>query len=112
MYTLDLQQLEMSIKQSQEIVDMGDSLERLMNNRDFKKVILDGYFKQEAIRLVHLKTDDNMQSDESQNSIERQMIGIGSVNGYLNTLRIRARMAANSLAADEETRNELLAEDL
>ena len=110
MNTLELQKIEQSIKQSQKVVDLGESLERLVNNRDFKKVILEGYFEQEAIRLVHLKSDDNMQTYESQEAIEKQMIGIGSFSAYLNALRIRAQMAANAVVADEQTRNELLEE--
>ena len=110
MNTLELQKIEQSIKQSQKVVDLGESLERLVNNRDFKKVILEGYFEQEAIRLVHLKSDDNMQSYESQEAIEKQMTGIGAFSTYLSTLRTRAQMAVNAVAADEQTRNELLEE--
>lgn len=110
MNTLELQQLELNIKQSQKIVDLGESLERLVSNRDFKKVILEGYFEQEAIRLVHLKSDDNMQSSGSQYSIEKQMMGIGAFSSYLNTVRMRAQMAINALASDEQTRSELLEE--
>ena len=106
----ELQQLEQSIQQSQKIVDAGICLERLMNNRDFKKVFLEGYFEQEAVRLVHLKADDNMQSEASQNSIDKQMLAIGLVGGYLRTLRHRANMAASALAFNEQTRNELLEE--
>ena len=112
MNTLELQQLELSIKQAQQIVNLGESLERLVVNRDFKELILKGYFEQEAIRLVHLKCDDNMQSSASQYSIEKQMMGIGAFSAYLDTVRIRAQMAVNSLASDEETRNELLEEGI
>ena len=106
----ELQQLDDNIKQAQKIADLGDALNRLRNNRDFKKVIQEGYFEQEAIRLVHLMSDSNMQTPEMQTSIHKQMIAIGGFRDYLDTLFIRADMARRSVAADENTRDEIMAE--
>ena len=110
MSTAELQQLESNIKLAQKIVDMGDALDRLRNNRDFKKVIGDGYFEQEAIRLVHLMSDSNMQSLEIQQSIHKQMIAVGMFREFLETLTARANMARRAVEADEATRDEILAE--
>jgi hypothetical protein len=110
MYTSELQQLERNIKHAQKTVDLGESLERLRNNRDFKKVIAEGYFEQEAIRLVHLMSDSNMQTPESQQSIHNQMIAVGGFRDYLETLATRAGMARRAVEADESTRDEILAE--
>lgn len=110
MSSTELQQLELSIKHSQKTVDLGDALERLRNNRDFKKVIGEAYFTEEAVRLVHLMSDSNMQSPELQQSIHKQMIAIGVFHEFLNNLAIRAGMARRSIAADEATRDEILAE--
>lgn len=107
----ELQQLEQNIKQAQKAVDLGDALERLRNNRDFKKVFIEGYFEQEAIRLVHLKADSNLQAPEAQQSIVAQMDAIGGVLQYMQTVMVRADMARRSVAADEQTRDEILAED-
>ena len=105
-------QLEMNISRSKELVAMGEALVRLMANRDFKQVIDVGYFEQEAIRLVHLKADPNMQSAESQRNILMQMDAIGSLNQYLQLVDFRAAMAHKAIAADEEARDEILAEGL
>lgn len=110
MSSTELKQLENSIKQAQKLVDLGDSLERLRSNRDFKKIFLEGYFDQEAIRLVHLRADSNMQSAESRKSIDMQIDAIGTVHQYLNTISVQAQMARRGLAADEQTRDELLLE--
>ena len=107
----EIQQLDRSIQQAQKIVDLGDSLERLRNNKDFKKLISEGYFEKEAVRLVHLLSDTNMQSLEAQQSIQKQMIGVGMFHQYLQTIAIQAQMANRGLAADEQTRAELLAEE-
>lgn len=106
-----IQEIELNIAQAREIVELGDSLKRLENNRDFKKVIRDGYFNQEAIRLVHLKADANMQSADKQQSILRDMDAIGSLNKYFQGVFHKADMAANAISAGEEARDELLAEE-
>ena len=107
----ELQQLELNIKQAQKMADFGTALERLRSNRDFKKVIEEGYFKDEAIRLVHLMSDSNMQAPEIQTSIHKQMIAVGVFRDYLETLAIRADMARRSVEADEATRDEILADE-
>lgn len=112
MISAEVQQIEQNIKQAQKLVDVGESLERLSVNRDFKKVVLEGYFEQEAIRLVHLLSDPSMQSYESQSSINLQMNSIGSFKQYLTVLKYKASMADKSIAADEQMRDELLAEDM
>ncbi len=107
-----IQLLELNIQRAQEIVDMGNALERLENNRDFKKVIGEGYFNREAVRLVHLKGDSNMQSDEMNQSILKQMDGIGALNQYFRTLKHSASVAMRAIESDNEMRDEILAEDM
>jgi hypothetical protein len=107
-----IQAIEDNIKQARKIVEVGDALERLKNNRDFKKVMLEGYFEQEAIRLVHLKSDQNVQSAEMQKSIIAQIDAIGAVSQYLSTVLHKASIARKAIASDEEARDELLEEEL
>ena len=107
-----IQQIESNIQRAKKVVEFGDAIGRLRNNRDFKKVILEGYFEDEAVRLVHLKADANMQSAESQRSIVNQMDAIGALSQYLQTQLRLVDMAVNSIAADEQTRDELLEEGL
>jgi CHAT domain-containing protein len=105
-----LQAIEANIREAKKIVDQGDALERLRSNRDFKKVILDGYFADEAIRLVHLKASPAMQSPDMQKSIISQMDAIGSLDQYFTTVLQKASIARKAISADEETRDEILAE--
>jgi len=102
--------IEENIRKSKQVVEAGAALERLMTNRDFKKVILEGYFEQEAIRLVHLKSDQNFQSPDMQRSIIAQMDSIGNVHQYLNLVLFKASQASKNILADEEARDEILTE--
>jgi hypothetical protein len=107
-----VEEIELNIQQAKSIVELGSSLERLRNNRDFKKVIIDGFFEKEAIRLVHLKSDYNMQDDESQKSIVAQMDAIGTLSQYFSKVRHEGMLAQKAIESDEETRDELLTEDI
>lgn len=105
-----MQQLEQNIDRAKQYVSLGTSLERLVSNRDFKKVILEGFFEKEAIRLVHLKSHPDYQTAELQKAIEVQMDSIGTLSQYFTTVQSNAAIAAKTLEDDEATRDELLAE--
>lgn len=107
-----IEEIELNIEQAKTIVARGNALERLRNNRDFKKIIVEGYFEKEAIRLVHLKSDFNMQDDVSQASITKQMDAIGSLSQYFSNIFRESDLASKAISHDEETREELLAEDI
>lgn len=105
-----IENLEANIQEAKKLVEQGKSLERLKSNKDFRDVILKGYFQDEAIRLVHLKADPNMQTEERQKSILTQMDAIGSLNEYLQLVFHKADLAQKSINDDEQTREEILSE--
>ena len=106
----DIQALENSIKHATVMVELGNALDRLLSNKDFKRVVLEGYFKDESIRLVMLKADAKMQSIEYQAAIVKQMDAIGSFNQYLTTVMQLSAQAERSIESDSQTVEELLAE--
>lgn len=105
-----IEEIEISIEQSKKLIDMMESMKKLTDNPDFKKVIIDGYFKDEASRLVLLKADDTMQDDKDQMQIMNQINAIGYVRKYFSTIYQLGHMAERSVEADKQTREELLAE--
>ena len=70
----------------------------------------DKEFKLEAVRLVLLKAEPNMQSEQAQEEILKSMDAIGELRQYFRTIMAVGGAAERSLAADEQTREELLAE--
>ena len=106
----EIKAIESSIKQAKSLVELGTALDRLRSNSDFKKIVGEGYFEAEAIRLVHLKADPKMQTEQHQADILKQMDSIGALNQFMQTKLHIARLALRSLEADKETRDELLAE--
>lgn len=111
MSTNQVQAIEASIKAARKLVDLGDALERLKSNKDFKAIVMEGYFEQEAIRLVQAKSNPGFQSAEMQKSILTQIDSIGNLNLYFQTVAQQASMARKNIEQDEVTRDEILAEE-
>lgn len=110
--TQQIEQVELSITNAQAAVEAMNSLDRLGSNPDFKKLIHEGYFKEEASRLVLLKADQNVQSDEHQKQIEKSIDAIGYFRQYLGTIIQMGKMADSAMSDHEATLEELSAEEL
>jgi hypothetical protein len=102
--------IEENIRNAKEIVDLGNALERLVGNRDFRALIKDGYMAKEAIRLVHLRADPAFQTPERQAAVLAQIDAIGQLGSYFQTVKHNAQIAVKSIESDEATRDEILAE--
>lgn len=106
-----VQEIENNIRECKEIVELNSMLERLKLNRDFKKLILEGYFRDEAVRLVHLKADPSMQTPQRQESIVGQIDAIGALSSYLHMVAYNAQIASKGIEAGEAARDEILTGD-
>ena len=104
--------IEKSIAEAKELVDFAKSVERLRNNKDFKKVVLDGYFTKEAVRLVHLKSDPSTQDPVSQAGIISAIDAIGNFSSFLTVATQDGNIAAKQIKDSEDMRDELLEEEL
>jgi len=107
-----VEELEISIEQARKSVTLMNHVYSLIDNKDFDEVVNKGYFEREASRLVLLRSDPNMQSAEDQAVLLKNIDAIGYFQMYLRTLLQIGRMARDSIAANEETISEILAEDL
>ena len=110
--TSEIQQLEHEIQTSKKSVELGNALERLFNNRDFKNIVLKGYLEQEAVRLVHLKAAPAMDSPAKQAAVVRDIDAIGAFSGYLNEIARQAELGRKDIVHSEETLEAIRAEGL
>ncbi|AYA64327.1 hypothetical protein [Alteromonas sp. RKMC-009] len=105
-----IKEIEISKKDAEKLVDDARAVNRLLKNRDFKRVITEGFFEKEAVRLVLLKSDPNFQSPEDQASLLTAMDGIGVLRHYLQTRLVLGDQASASIedldAELEELREE------
>jgi len=107
----DLQQIEVSIESAKEVIALLDTFKRLENNKDFNKIILDGYFKDEASRLVLLKSDPSMDDDKSQKALDNAIISVGGLRQYFSQIYQMGMIAERSLEQDIATQTELMSEE-
>jgi hypothetical protein len=107
-----LEEIELSIEEAKKMVTKANSLKSLLSNKNYKALVDEGYFKEEAIRLVLLKSDPNMESETNQKAIIQAIDGIGSFRQYLHTVLQYGAMAEKEISAAQEAREELLAEEL
>lgn len=101
-----VQEIELQIEAAREIIAKRDALHRLTDNEDFKTVVREGYLKEEAIRLVQLKAQPQVQKPEIQADIVKAIDGIGCFLKYLQTIEFMAEQAERAI----EEANEELAE--
>lgn len=107
-----LEQVELSIEAAAIAIKAMKSLERLMKNKDFRKVIDTGYLETEAVRLVHLKADFNMASDDNQAFVNRGIDSIGMLRAYFSQILTKGHGSAAAMEDHELTREQLLEEAL
>ena len=102
--------LEINIEEARKVIARRDSLVKLRGNKEFKEVIEDSYFKEEATRLVMAKGAGL--KPEQEDNIDKMMYGIGALVQYLdNILRMGDEME-QVLREDEETLSDLANEGL
>ena len=70
----DLEEVEIQIETANKIRSMRDNCLKLMKNRHFKDIIEEGYFKEEAARLVMAKSAPL--TDDHQRYIDGMIIGV------------------------------------
>lgn len=106
----DVQLIEVSIEEANKQVNLGKALDKLHKNREFKQIILEGFFKEEAIRLVGLKAHPAMQDEAQQAAILKEIDAIGSLRNYFGKIYQGAAMADQSIISHEQELEALRAE--
>lgn len=102
-----IQELEITMEQATVKVDTANSLDKLYKNREFKKLVVEGYFREEAIRLVHMKSNPRFAKPEDQAMISSMIDGIGHFATYLRTITQHGQMAKDTILESEEMIDEI-----
>lgn len=66
--------------------DMWASLERLKQNKDFQRVILEGYFKDKAVNGVSLLAQDAIVAGGHRTAVMEDLIAISSLEDFFVTI--------------------------
>ena len=85
----------MSINQAKDMLETSDNsyavmmyeaLSRLHDNPDFQKVILEGYFKDEPIRITSLLATDYVRREGVRPVLMEKLVAISSLEDYFQTI--------------------------
>ena len=106
----ELNQLDANIAEAKHFIEIKKSVEKLFRNREFKKVILEYYFKEEAARLVMAKSSNL--NEEQKKLIDCMIYGIGALSNFFDSVHQRGIQAEQALQDDEDAKTEILQEDL
>lgn len=66
--------------------DMWTSLEKLKKNKDFKRVILEGYLKDKAVKGVSLLATDFVRKNNLRAEVMEQLVAISNLEDYFITI--------------------------
>jgi hypothetical protein len=112
-----LEGVELTIEDAKRKIELGQALQRLEKNKDFKVLILDNLLKDDAIRQVRLLAAPGLKAPGDGPAVARAgvMARIDMIGELTNFFRWTHQEAAQSKAAledHEETRQQILAEQL
>jgi len=82
----EVNEIQVSIDQAREAVQLRDDLRALQKNRAFKKIIVEGYFKGESHRLVIALAEPEMQTEERQAKVITDIKAIGSLRQFFELI--------------------------
>lgn len=105
----DIEQIELSIETAKKLVARRDQIMKLTSNREFRKVILEGYMEEEAVRLVSIAGDARMEKQRDD-----IMLGIQAISKfriYMQDAIIMGDVAERELAQNQEMLDELRDEE-
>lgn len=106
----DIQHVELSLEEAKKLVSFGEAITRLEKNRDFRAVILDGYFTEEARRLTFLTADTQLDQN-SANAVWAGIRSIGELRAFLMHRKTMGEVAKREVMEHQQTLDELRAED-
>ena len=87
------------LKEYNYYVGMRHALERLENNPDFQKVILDGYFKDKAVNGVSMLASGYIKKNGLRADIMESLVAISQLQDYFITVK---QLGAEDDSEDED----------
>jgi hypothetical protein len=102
------QEIQVSIDSLTKVVERNEKLNRLIDNKDFKELILEIYLEKEPARLTQLLTDQNFLTDNPdvaarrKDEIIEELTAISSFRKFLINIGGLARQAKTMIDSSEE----------
>lgn len=105
-------EIEVTIEQCNDRIDMARKLENLLNNPDFNDLIMTGYMERESHRLTLMLADPSCETPQGQANVVRDLSAIAQLNSYFRTVRKAGEVASRTKKEHEEELQLRLVADL
>lgn len=101
-----VQEIEVSMEEAKKVLALGEAIKRLRTNPDYKLVVTEEYFLQEASRLTMLTAEPNF-DDTRKANVQAAIRGIGEFRQFLMILERNAEMAREAIYQAEQALHEI-----
>ena len=106
----EVRNIDIEIEQAKELIAMRDALVRLEKNRDFRKVVSEGFLRDFALNTVAIRGRMEFRTNQAlMDSNTRKLDAVGELEEYCRNVRAHGARMDVALKEAEETRNEILA---
>lgn len=98
----EIAQVELTIEEGKKLVEKGAAIRRLSQNKDFQNIIEDGFFKDEALRLLGMSNAIELNAD-IRACIKVDMHAPATLRRYLSATVQRADAMEREIADHKDT---------
>ena len=105
----DLNEIAITRKEAEDSIKLAEHLDKLHKNVSFRKVVLEGFLEQEAIRVAPLLAQPL--NEYSRKGVVDVLTAIGVLRNYFGTIYRKGDAAAQALEECDTVESELLDAD-
>ena len=106
----EISQVKDGIAVLTEMAKKRKQFERLLENEDFKEIILEGFLKQYTLEQVSLLTNHEFQSPEKRATLQRTIEGTAVLGDYLDSYLMMSATVEQELEDAKKVLEELVQE--
>ena len=96
------EQVELETVQVEHYVEMGEALDRLEQNEDFKKVIIEGYLKANVLDSVSLLAVPQIKKAGERTDVMEDLIAASNLQYFLQTVHQFHAAQKDPILSEEE----------
>lgn len=104
----DLQEIEVTIEEAKEAVELAEALEKLERSAAFKKLILKKYIADKPKTLTALFASPD---ERQRKAAELGMTGVAQLEMFFHQVHMQGQHAKNALEQLEQTKQDLVNEE-
>jgi hypothetical protein len=108
----EVRNIDIEIEQAKKSIALRDALVRLEKNRDFRKVVTEGFLKEFALNTIAVRGRPEFRNSEAlMESNTRKLDAMGELHEYFRNVKSNGLMMESALSEAQELRDEVAMEE-